>query len=384
MDSESERQVPPGGYTGLPKLEWRMRRLIDRDKAVPPKPSKKQRRQLDLEERQLSEKQAADAESQKRDQLEAESIERILQLADEVKHATCVSVNSKGNGGTTTTLVNMACVLGWLTRTLIVVVDGNPAEGTCAALLGKDHGATINVQQVSSQLEALRRNARTFIEGARPNRWNVRTVAALSTVAAENNPLLEPDKVRDLIQACQEHFEFVFVDTPNVLTSEAGLAAVRTGDVLVFPANRQTKFSLRQLGTSMQSLRENGLKDKVENSVVVITNLEPEDELDGYRKFMNRTKMDDSVIQTYDQDFQGVFMGVPHDDVIARDDVVDVEAWSQETRQAYYDLIIAWLEQVLKEREHHDSMPVPPELAAQNGHSDNRSMVTTHYPGGES
>lgn len=403
--------VPEGGYTGFPRFVWWLKRLVRRDKAVPPKPNRKQLEIIEAaraeeakrvaaeaaeQQRQRAEQRAAEAAERERAQRELQAIATIKELVLQVDHATVIPVGSSGKAGKTSFAVRFANVVGWLTNFPIVVFDANPAEGNAYKRLGRSFGTTINVKEMFDKLDALMALPRVFLARALPNRYGVHCIAALSTVAKADNPLHDPEKVKDLIAATQKQFPIVVIDTPNVLTNEAALATVRTGSVLVPVAERENTDSLDQLYTTMQSLRVNGLEELVDMGVVSIGNLQPGESEESYRQFLSRPdpgiEGQDAEPNRDDQQFQGEMVGIPHDDALAHKGEMVIEDWDPDTRLAVFEEVIAVLKQILAYRKLHpeptlqepspdDQLPVPPELAAMNGHS-TTELVTTHNQGG--
>lgn len=411
MSTPTAYQVPPGGYKGLPRVEWALRRGFYRSKAVPPRPSKKQLRELEREkaaaeqaERERAEQEAVDQAAvdaqQKHVQQEFRAIAHIKELVLLVDHATIIPVGSSGKAGKTSFAVRFANVIGWLTNFPIVVFDANPAEGNAYKRLGRSFGTTINVKEMYDNLKKLMALPRVFLAKALPNRYGVHCIAALSTVAKADNPLHDPEKVKILIEATQIQFPFVVIDTPNVLTNEAALATVRSGDVLVPVAERENTDSLDQLYTTMESLRVNGLEELVDMSVVSIGNLQPSESLEAYRAFLNRPEQGDegpdAEQNRYDTHTEGKVVGIPHDDALAHKGEMVIEDWHPDTRLAVFHEVIAVLEQILAYRAKHpektpvtpdlqdpSNPPVPPGQAEQNGRSDTQSLVDAHFQGGE-
>jgi cellulose biosynthesis protein BcsQ len=309
-------------------------------------------------------KKARAAESARRREEEAHrlaieqgAVHRQRELTDKTKKGVVAFINTKGAAATTVSTVNCACTLGWDTQTITLVFDDNPAEGTSAARLGKDYEETITVQELDSRLEELEAAFDKFIVEARPNRYFVRSISANSTVEGDN-PLLQAERLEKIITVARKYCEYLLIDTPNVITDDATLRMFRMCDVLVFTANVAEHDSLRRLATSMESLRRKGLRDKVDQAVVIISNLPEGADLQGYRKFLNRVNLSDEIVEYYD--FHGPFVGIYHDDEIALNRVVELEAWQRNTRQAYREANIAWLEQLLLAQERHAEQSLPP------------------------
>ncbi len=290
---------------------------------------------------------SAEQQAHDRQVMQANSTAELRQLTDIVPSATVVFIGVKGAAATTATTIYDATVLSELTRSVTVVLDANPASGDSAARLGKDHGQTMSIQDIAQELAAGNNldQFKDFIKRIRPTRYGVRVITATAIVDGNNRvPVALMEKI---LHVTQTQCEYLMVDTANDITDPVTLAVVDASTVLVFTANVAVPASLRQLATSMETLRRHGFADKVNNGVVVISNLPAGADLDSYRVFLNRVNLKDEVQELYP--FEGPFLGVPHDPEIALDGEVNLEPLAWETLQAYREVNIAWLKQVTTE-----------------------------------
>lgn len=348
VDTDQSAGTPPPAATttedpdlyvpdrGWQKFRYAANRMLGRPERLLPL------HQLNAEQRDDIVQKAYDTWKK---QTEYGSVEKLRSLTDLAPIASFAFINTKGSAATTTTTVNAACILGNATQAMVIVLDANPASGTSARRLGKDHGQTITVQEVANSYQELNESFEAFIRRARPNRYGVRSISAASIVSKQSR--LTRDSYRKVLDITKRNCEYLFVDTANDIISEESLQILHDVHVFVFTANVGEPDSLRQLGTSMQSLREYGFEEKVNNSVVVVSNMPHGAKLQYYRKFLHHVSMQDEVIMEY-PGFKGSFLGVPRDLEVARASEVQLEEWEWETAQAYRDLDIVMLEQATK------------------------------------
>ena len=332
-----------GSPNKLPKISRKQQAEIDHQNAQLEEDARQRQAELEAEAARVQAEQY-------RNDVTAKSIARIKELNEQVPTATFVSANSKGAGATTTTLVWTASEAGEITHAVVNVFDGNPASGTSAARLGKDIGETITVQQLHEAKADLSQNLKTFLSRARPSAFNVRCISANSIIKRGGNNRLTPEEYADILRISQANCEYMFVDSPNDITEPVSLEVFNVGDVFIFTANVGVQDSLRQLGTSMETLRNYGFEDQVNHSVVVISNVPSGVDVNVYKKYLNHVNMKDEVIERYEEKFEGPFLAVPHDPEIAKDSVVDLWALQWETSQAYREVFIAALEQAAKNK----------------------------------
>lgn len=350
--TETVAETQPEPTMGWPAFWWRIKRTFDKD-ATPPKLSRKEQefRQAEHEKIEREARAAAEeikrqmklkAEEDRKVRVRTESVNKLCDFSDEVPSLTVVFIGVKGASGTTTTTAHTASVFGDITRKVVVATDLNPAQGTLAARLGKDYDETTTLRELRGDLPGFT-NFHTFIRKIGATRYSVRPISA-NDIVGDNEHLSGEDAQR-ILDTIHANTEFHHVDTANDITDEVTLAAVREADVIVFTAFVQIHDSLRQLAVGMQTLRKHGFGDKVDNSIVVISGLKPDENLENYRKFTNRVNIHDEIVSKYK--FDGPFIGIPYDDVIRRDTQVDLGALNWETYQAYLDLNLLIFEQAL-------------------------------------
>lgn len=327
-------------------------------------------------QRQAEAARQAEAELQEAEQ---KALENQRELTDQAPRGTVAFINAKGGAATTITTVNCACVLASDAQAVTIVLDGNPAEGTSAARLGKDRHQTITAQQLDNELSTLS-SFGEFIARARPNKYFVRCISAELDVDDDeegesddvdmndqDNTLLNADRLNVLVPATQQNCEYLLIDTANVVDNKSSLKILSFCDVFVFTANAQLADTLRRLGTSMDRLRKKGFSRKVNDSVVVISNLPEGADLQDYRKFLNIVNLDNEVVKQRDHLFNGAFIAVHHDDELALDREVNLEAWQRQTHHDYVNVNGAWLEQLKAVQEEN-----------QGGSATNSSTVVRH------
>lgn len=292
------------------------------------------------------------AEAERMESVRAESIEFLRELTDQVPNLNFAFWNTKGASATTTTTVISTAVLAEYSRTTTVLIDGNPAAGTCAARYGLNYGDTVTTQQLAQDIrddeELAHRDFKSQINKARPSKNGVRVVSADSII--DEHRRLNGKSTSRVLELMGHNSEYLAVDTGNDIGDVVARAIAGFADVFVFTANVGVPDSLRKLSTSMETLRNLGFEDKVNNAVVVISNLPPGKELDDYRMFLNEVSFEDKVTRTLDHKFDGKFLGVPHDEYVALDRIVDLERLNWETLQAYITVVSSILQQSPKLR----------------------------------
>jgi MinD-like ATPase involved in chromosome partitioning or flagellar assembly len=354
-------EIRPEPTMGWQATWWKFIKTFN-PKATPPRLSQKETEflQQQAEEKaqlaaQQAEKEAArakahaeaeaaraqiEADAEAKRELRRESIERLNEYSNRVPSLNIVMIGVKGSAGTSTTTAYTSSVHADNTRSTVVGTDFNPAQGTLAGMLGKDYNETTTLRELLSDIDGFT-SFKAFIRKIRPTRYGVRPISANDIVGV--NEHLDAEAAGRILDTIRVNCEYHYVDTANDITTDVMLKAIAEADVLVFTAYVGVQRSLQLLAVGMETLRRHGFEEKVANSVVVITGVEPGKSANDYRKYTDRVDMKNEVVAKYD--FKGPILGIPYDPFIKEDTEVNLEAIHPDTYQAYLDLALCILEQ---------------------------------------
>lgn len=314
---EAPGRIPP--EKGFPALRYKLYTSLNRPMWIP-KPNKAERREL------------------RRDRSRRE----LRVQGDSIPNLTVAYFGVKGASATTATTVHTASVLADETRGTVVVSDFNPAQGSSAVRLGREAHETVTLRGLLAKLNELSSFGK-FIGTLRPTPYGVRVVSADSIVDPTQH--LNDEDVAKMLEAIRKNCEYHHIDTGSDVTTGVTLQVAKAAKVFIFTANVAVRDSLRLLAIGMETLRKHGFGEKVDHSVVVISNIPKGKKLDDYMHYVNVVDVDHNV--TREIPFMGAFVGVPHDPIIALDGEVDLEKLNWDTYQSYLDLNNAILEQAL-------------------------------------
>jgi len=335
---KEEQPARPIPTMGFPAFWYRTLRVFN-ENVTPPNLSKK-------EVAAIAEQRALD-ERNTRAQM---SYDESRHLTDLCPHLVVVFVGVKGSAATTTTMVHTASILADDTRTLVYGADFNPASGTAGARLGKEFGETVSIQEFSAIVDSVKGDRKLVNARLRPTRYGVRVLSA-------DDYTKIPDAqygttTAKMVEVLDSNCDYLMLDTPNDITTAAARAVLAAADIIVFTANVRERDSLRLLRVSMDTVRELGHRQKVHDSVVVVSNTPEGATLDDYTKYLGVTNLHHEVTRGLEPgEFNGQLLVVPHDPAIARNVEVDLGAYHWSTIQAYRDINIAVFEQALKAKQ---------------------------------
>ena len=322
-NSKPSRPIPTMGF---PALWYKVARRFNRN-VNPPKLSKNEQDIL-----------AAKA-----------SVKYSREQIDICRNLSIVFIGVKGDAATTTSMVNSSSIFANDTRSLVYGADFNPASGTAGARLGKDYGQTVSIQKFAKIVDKLRDDRRAVNATLRPTRYGVRVLSAdnYTDIPGEQYGTTTSVMLEVLTQNC----DYLFLDSPNDITTPAARAILQAVDMIVFTANVGERDSLRLLRVSMDTVRELGYRNKVVNSVVAISNTQKGATIEDYKKYLGHVDLKhEPTGDLMPGEFDGQMILIPHDPVIALNDEVDIEAYRYQTVQAYRDLNIAIFEQAIRRK----------------------------------
>lgn len=329
---------------GFPAFRHSISKSLNPD-ARPPKLSKKEQALRAAREEQARHH----AELDKKVERYHASIRQLNQLADKVGTATIAFFGVSGSAATTTNTVNAAAVFSEVTRTIVACSDFNPANGTAAARLGKDYGETLSVREFRRLIkEGAIKNPSELTSLLRPTVNGVRVLGANDRTSEAGE--VESTILEEMLDLIGRVFEFHYVDTANDTGTASMRKILEMCDMPVFTANVDERKSLQLLGTSMEIARKTpGMREKTNNSVVVISRLPEGEGLGGYLKFLNRVNIHEQVTSQYE--FNGQVLPVHETDCLAHNAAVDLTQMQWDTTmQEHIDINIAVLEQILLSR----------------------------------
>lgn len=295
----------------------------------------------------------------------------LLNLTNQRSRAIVVFVNSKGNGATTTSTIWTGHGLCIEAGKEVTLLDGNFASGTVARRV-RLQGLTVTERELADNLKAVTENHGTFNEYVRSNIYRVRVIGAKSTM--EGRRKLTAAEYQAVALAGFNNCDYLYVDSPNEISGDQCLALLELAHLIVFTANVGEQDSLNQLGTSMQTLRNHGLADKVNKSVVLINNLPPGAKPSDYLKFQHEVDDYGDVIHEF-PGHRGPWVGIRHDRAMSDARPVSWEELQRETAQDIRLFNITVLKQLeekpplrkLKRSEHPSFSPQGTSTTSQEG-----------------
>ncbi|MEO5691005.1 MAG: hypothetical protein ABIQ64_02360 [Candidatus Saccharimonadales bacterium] len=259
-----------------------------------------------------------------RDEYQEELEKEIVSVNQNTKWTSTTS-NVKGGVGKTPITANSATVLASVTSRVVTVVDNNPNWGTTAMLLGIDPSATISVRTMAAQLKE--GGVNNFTDFSAPLGSTRDGVQLIASDALARRDSYGYEVAKSVITAGKVNSIFVEVDTGNEISDSAMRATLELSDVLVVPC-LPTHAKLEGAVHTMENYREWGHDRLVRHAVVVVTALPRGDYAENYR---DRLRLDDKQ----------VIIGIPFDDDIHNDRIIDRRRYPQETYISLLELVLA-------------------------------------------
>ena len=232
----------------------------------------------------------------------------------------------KGGVGKTTTTCNLGSTLGSASTRTTTIIDNNEMWGTSGRLLGIPENATLTVRTTHSKNSRGEfTDFRAFSGQLGSTVHSVQLVAA--DAVAQRDDLYGYETAKEVIELVQHNSIFVVNDTGNHIGGNAMKAALEKTDVLVVPTIT-TGNSLEGAKVTMQNYQDWGYSDLVKHAIVVVSGLQPGESAEDYREVLGLPE-------------QQILLGVPYDDRIHRDVVIDIEQTPLFTAIAYEELALA-------------------------------------------
>jgi MinD-like ATPase involved in chromosome partitioning or flagellar assembly len=300
----------------------------------------------DVPQLSKAEQRAIVAEQERLDaQYEQEQIEydrlntnyTMHELCHKQRKLTVAFVQMKGGGATTTEVAWSVTALVDSTRIPgVVAADFNPASGTLADRLDCGPDKTLDLRGLVRRSAGMEQYD-DFGEHIGFTVYGVQVVSATSVIKREEK--LTGESAKTALRICKDNSRYLYVDTANDITTDVSLEVIESADVLVISANRGVADSLYQIALTMDTLREHGFNEKVDYSVVAISNMRDDDDLQEYRLYLNELyRKTKKIKRNFESLHHGPFVGIPHDPEIDHDQIVNMEAIRPNTYQALREL----------------------------------------------
>lgn len=169
---------------------------------------------------------------------------RFLEVADGPR--LLVVASPMPDEGRTTTAINLALALAEADYN-VVVVDGDLRRPRVSSYLGVDSHAGLSTVLAGGT---------TLQEALRATSFPRLTALAGGAVPASPAELLESQTAKDVLDELGRTFDYVIVDTPPTLVSDAAILAAGSQGVLVIARHGQTKS--QQLAGAVELLKRSG------------------------------------------------------------------------------------------------------------------------------
>lgn len=315
----------------------------------PPRPSRREQIQIDLERaRQMEaarksaiEKGIALLASPRRMVVDGEELE-WLGLTGKFAF-----VNAKSAGKTTTALIT-ANETARITHqpTLVLPLTANPGDGAMRS--GASPKDTITSSQLLDMLPDLKSGKITSVmlkKMIQHNAYGVYIVAP--DFRNEPNETLQ-ERYMELVDELSKHFPFIFMDGGNSLNGPE-MGAVLKADQVVFTAFTGTVSTRHMLGETMDRYASDPAllaMQRVEKSIVVVSGLRDGEDITDFERYAHTTYYvdpDGAETPRSRRRFDGSLFGIRWDDAIAKHMVPQMGGLSSATRLDYLELLFQML-----------------------------------------
>jgi len=157
-----------------------------------------------------------------------------LKDVSETRSRTVTVLNSKGGGGKTPTIANLAALYQKITGSWNILLDMNQNLGTLARLVGIRKSDTLTLRDAIQLGEKLTTKTDFKVRTKVHRQTGLRVISSADMDAKKDAFSIE--EVVDLHDKSDRIFDSVFQDTGNGMSHSCNIAAVQTADALVFPA----------------------------------------------------------------------------------------------------------------------------------------------------
>jgi len=243
---------------------------------------------------------------------------------------TIAVIGEKGGVGKTTTTYLLGATLGRVRGGSVLAWDNNEYKGTLGirALRSPDHDHTAidllnHVQQTDAPLSAA--DLIDFVRAQGENKFDVLASQSLDG----DSDVIDEEAFGLLHDTLARSYRVIIVDTGNNSKAGTWQSAVAAADVLVLTTIVK-EDSARTLASMADTLVAHGHEEKLRNAVTVMSHPSPTSYPDLERRLLRHMG-----------ELTREVVSVPFDPALDRGDVIDYDALSDESREAWLEVTAA-------------------------------------------
>lgn len=350
-DSDQSPQPQPQPQPAPEDPEWAARAALPAEEGargrfnsllgakISPSPAELAHRRDALEQereqqaREQAQAEAAAADEGRRAARERAAAEAFRQLRAIIqtnfqRTRTILVANPKGGARKTTAASLLAAVFGILRGGYVVAWDANETMGTLGerSLTGTHVRTVVDLLEAASHLENIRvGDLDAYVRPQGDSHFDV--------LASDEDPTrqdtVDADGFATIHDILERFYRLIVVDTGNNIRASHFRAALDTADQLVIPV-AAADDSANAAEKMMRSLRASGHGKLVDEAVVLIHDLEPENDDPAYFEVAR------SIAQRFEQQVSAV-LPVPYDSALKDGKQIDYAQLTDKTQRSYQE-----------------------------------------------
>ncbi|WP_422117715.1 hypothetical protein [Brachybacterium sp. UNK5269] len=283
--------------------------------------------------REQAEAEAAAADEGRRAARERAEAENFRQLRAVIqtnfqRTRTILVANPKGGARKTTTAALLAAVLGIFRGGYVAAWDANETMGTLGArsLTGSHTRTVVDLLEAASRLDSIRvGDLDAFVRPQGDSHFDV--------LASDEDPtrqdMVDADGFATIHDILERFYRLIVVDTGNNIRASHFRAALDSADQLVIPV-AASYDSADAAEKMMRSFRASGHDRLVDEAVVLIHDLEPEN---GDPAYFDVAR---SIAERFEQQVSAV-LPVPFDPALKNGGQIDYAQLADKTQRSYQE-----------------------------------------------
>ena len=241
---------------------------------------------------------------------------------------TILVANPKGGARKTTSAALLAAVLGIFRGGYVAAWDANETMGTLGerSLTGTHTRTVVDLLEAAAHLDSIRvGDLDAYVRPQGDSHFDV----LASDEDPERQDIVDADGFATIHDILERFYRLIIVDTGNNIRASHFRAALDTADQLVIPV-AAAEDSASAAEKMMRSLRASGHGRLVDEAVVLIHDLEPQNSDPAYFEVAR------SIAARFEQQVSAV-LPIPYDSALKDGGQIDYAQLTDETQRAYQE-----------------------------------------------